>query len=162
MADTGLRSNIQITGVKETITALDAFAPEVKKVLNRQIRSALEVVKRGAEARYPEGAWIIKITKRNLLGSITTKPGSVGDKNWGSADPGVKAAIFEFAENNPSGRPQVAGLLATLNRRYGAPGRFLWAAWDSDGEDALNKIKTAVKKAEAELQARLDATGEEF
>lgn len=162
MADTRLGSNILIENAKETINALATFEPTLHKALNVTIRRALEVVKQGAERRYPDGAWVVKINKKNILGSITTKPGSTGGRNWGSADPGVKAAIFEFAENNPSGRPQVAGLLQTLNRRYGSTGRFLWAAWDAEGEVALNKIKSAAKKAEAELQARLDAQGEGY
>lgn len=157
-------TNVRITGVKQTIRALDAFEPEVKKALNKTIRRALNEVKRGAEMRYPNGAWQVRLNNRNLLGSITTRAGTArGAKSWGDADAGVKAAIFEFAGSVQEGRtPQARGLIKSLNLRYGQTGRFLWAAWDAEGQMALDTIRDAVYIAERELQAKLDAAGESF
>lgn len=156
-------ANIRIDGVKETTRALQAFEPEIKKRLNKTIRQALEIVKGGAEMRYPKGAWQIRINTRNILGSITTKPGTVGGRRWGDADPGVRAAIFEFAGSTGKGAtPQAAGLIESLNIRYGQPGRFLWAAWDANGKAALDTIRDAVYLAERELQTKLDAAGEAY
>lgn len=156
-------TNIEIKGVKQTIKALDAFEPEIKKRLNKTIREALEVVKAGAESRYPAGAWVIRINKKNILGSVVARGGGARGKSWADSDGGIKAAVFEFAGTQNSGaNPQAAGMIESLNRRYGQPGRFLWASWDSNGAYVLDTIRDAVYIAERELQAKLDATGEEY
>ena len=58
--------------------------------------------------------------------------------------------------------PQARGLIESLNRRYGQPGRFLWAAWDKTGKDVLDRIRTAMLEAERDLQATLDSAGEDY
>lgn len=155
---------IEVTGIRGTVRALKAFTPEMHKALNKTIRTALNDVKAGAEGRYPKGAWVVRINTRNMLGSIRTAPGTVGDaKSWGETSPGVRAAIFEFAgKYQPGATPQAKAMIASLNARYGSPGRFLWDAWDDRGKAALDTIKQAVLTAERNLQAELDAAGESF
>jgi hypothetical protein len=155
---------IEVKGVRETIRALKAFEPEIGKELNKVIRTALNDVKAGAQGRYPKGSWSVRINQKNLLGTIRTSPGTVGDaKSWGDASPGVRAAIFEFAGKYQSGQtPQAKAMIKSLNERYGSPGRFLWDAWDASGEPALAKIREAMLDAERRLQAELDAAGESF
>lgn len=166
MAATGTRTSqsIEIRGVKQTIAALKAFEPEIHKALNKTIRTAMNEVKAGAQGRYPSGAWVVRVNAKNLLGTIRTAPGSsAGAKSWREASPGVKAAIFEFAgKYQPGKTPQAKGLIDSLNSRYGSPGRFLWDAWDAQGEAALATIKQAVLDAESVLQSNLDAAGESY
>lgn len=155
-------TNIQIEGVRATAKALDAFAPELKKRMNKEIRQAMTRVKAQAEANYPEGAWSLNINSKRILGSIVARGGTRATK-WSESDPGVKAAIFEFAGSlQPGKTPQAAGLIKSLNNRYGQPGRFLWAAWDTQGRQALTRIKAAVLAAERDLQDKLDAAGESY
>lgn len=155
-------SNIQINGVKETVEALRAFEPELRKRLNKEIRAALNLVKHGAESRYPKGAWRIKISTKNILGSITTQAGT-REKVWGNSSAGVRAAIFEFAGSVQEGRtPQAKAMIASLNARYGGTGRFLWDAWDDNARAVLTDIKLSVEAAERDLQASLDAAGESY
>lgn len=163
MAGKGTGSNIQIDHVKATITALKDFEPDLYKKLNTQIRRELGVIKNIAKGKYPKGEWQVQINAKRILGSIRTRPGSSDPRQrWGDSDPGVRASIFEFAGSRTTGdTPQAAGLIASLTRRYGQPGRFLWSAWDEKGKSAITNIERAVKSAERELQARLDARGEE-
>lgn len=157
-----LGTNIQITGVKQTVAALQAFDPEIKKVLTSQIRESLTKTRTRAIGKYPRGAWSININQKKILGSISARSGARAPR-WGDSDPGVRAAIFEFAGSQQPGRsPQARAMVASLNARYGQPGRFLWAAWDETGADVLDDIRTAVSRAERELQARLDAIGEGY
>lgn len=158
-----LGSSIEVTGVKATIRALEVFAPEIRERLNKNIREALATTNIRAKGHFPQGAWVVRINKKKLLGTIMAKPGNRVDNKWGDSDPGVKAAIFEFAGSRTSGAtPQSKGLIASLNRRYGQPGRFLWAAWDETGKDVLDRIRTAMLAAERDLQSKLDSTGETF
>ena len=76
-----------------------------------------------------------------------------------STQPGALAAIFEFADGVRDARPQnvqrTKSMIATLNARYGSPGRFLWAAWDDRKVAALASIDAEIKAVEAEYTARL-------
>ena len=155
---------IEVKGTRETIRALAAFEPEIKKELNKTIRAALNQTRDAARSRYPKGDWVVRITQRNLLGAVAARGGQGADpkKSWAALPGGARAAIFEFMDNAPSGRPQVEGLIDSLNRRYGSPGRFLWDAWDATGEDVVGTIRDAVLQAERRLQDGLDAAGEAF
>lgn len=154
---------IEVKGVRETINALAAFEPELKKQMDKVIRASLNEVKAGAQARYPKGAWVVRVTKKNLLGTIAAQAGGTRAKRWGDSSPGIKAAIFEFAGARSSGAtPGAKGLIESLNERYGSPGRFLWDSWDANGERAVDQITDAVKMAESRLQAALSAAGESF
>lgn len=158
-------NNIRIDNVAETVRAIRAFAPDIKERMNREIRKAMTDVKRGAEARYPKGAYSVNISAKKILGSVAAASGGKGGvgKSWGESAPGIRAAIFEFAGSRQPGQtPQAQGLIRSLNNRYGSPGRFLWAAWDEKGSDAKDRIEAAVKAAERELNARLEASGEAF
>lgn len=155
-------ANIEITGVKQTVAALKAFTPDLYKRLNREIRKGLSQVLKGAQGRYPGGAWQLSISQKRILGSISARNGDRAP-SWGDSDPGVKAAIFEFAGSRSQGAtPQARGLIESLNRRYGQPGRFLWASWDEQGPGVMEDIAAAVRRAERDLQTRLEAAGDSF
>lgn len=164
-------SNIQILGVKQTVAALKAFAPDLYDRMNADIKAALDRTREGAKGEFPDGSWSIRITKKNLLGTITTGRGVRNDKHWSQSSPGVKAAMWEFLgstgmANTPDRRKaQVKGLIETLNARYGdvaGGGRLLWDAWDRTGDRVLMDIRQSVFDAEKKLQRRLDAAGEAF
>jgi len=74
---------------------------------------------------------------------------------------GRLSAILEFFGHNQPGRTKRArSCTATLNSRYGGPGRFLWSAWDSvGGKSVVPRIEAAVHNAETQLQRALDAGG---
>lgn len=153
---------IGVTGIKQTIAALKAFEPELLKSLNKEIRQSMNIVRRAAMAKYPQGGWVVRVNNKKLLGSVGASGGKVAGR-WGDSSPGVKAAIFEFAGSRTAGAtPQAQGLIKTLNARYGSPGRFLWSAWDEVGDQVLLNIRDAVQRAERDLQASLDSAGEGY
>lgn len=162
MSPVGWSGNaIEVYGVKQTIAAMEQFAPEIRKRMNKEIRQQLAFTQARARSLYPHGAWQIVINKKRLLGSIQTAPGTLNRKKWGESDPGARAAIFEFVGSQTEGdTPQVQGLIKSLNARYGEPGRFLWEAWDETGRSVLSNIRTSVLAAERDLQAKLDSIGE--
>lgn len=158
-------TNIEIQGVKQTVRALKAFTPAVHRALNKEIKRSLEIVKQRALARYPKGEYNVRVNTKNLLGTVVAASGGAGGgwKRWDDAPGGVRAAIFEFAGSQGDGAtPQAQGLIESLSRRYGQPGRFLWAAWDESGKQVLAEIKAAVLRAERDLQATLDLAGEDY
>lgn len=63
-------------------------------------------------------------------------------------------AILEFAAQPRC--PQGAALVATLNERYGAPGRVLWGAWDRRADAVNARIAATVEGAERALQTAID------
>jgi hypothetical protein len=163
-ANTSLDLEFNIGGYSEVMNAIRQTEPAIKKKMDKQIRDALNITKKVAKSTYPAGDWVVKINKKSLFGSIQTTPGSAyGVDSWANAPAGAKAAIFEFIGTKYSGdRSQVLGTIKSLNDRYGQPGRFLWGAWDYVGDEVLDRIGNAVKQAERELQASLDAAGESY
>jgi hypothetical protein len=160
---TRANSSIGVDGIKGTMRALEAFAPEINKRLKKDIRRALNDTKIRAQAKYPNGAYSVVINRKKPLGSVMASAGRRIDDDWGASDDGVRAAIFEFAGSNQEGRtPQARGLIKSLNTRYGQPGRFLWAAWDETGKDVLDRIRTSMLEAERDLQRKLDAEGQAY
>ena len=157
-------SNVRIDGVKQTIDALRAFTPDVERLLDTQIKDALRATETAARARYPRGSWIVGRSKKKMLGYIAARAGGGSSKkSWGAGPPGRRAGIFEFIGTGYAGdRPQVLGLIKSLQARFGSPGRFLWAAWDATGSDVLERIEESVRGAERELQAHLDMAGEAY
>lgn len=162
--------NIRIVGVRATINALRDFTPSVEAALHSTIIDVLNRVRHGAQARYPRGSWIVGRNRKKLLGYVAARAGGGG---WGRTGgpwrglrqlaPGTRAAVLEFIGSKYAGnRPQVVGLLRTLDSRYGSPGRFLWASWDEHGKGVLRDIADAVRVAERDLQATLDAAGEAY
>ena len=71
------------------------------------------------------------------------------------------AAIFEFAnavrDAQPQNIPRTRSLIATLNARYGGPGRFLWQTWDEEGLAAMAEVNAEIHAVESEYTARLRA-----
>lgn len=154
-------ANIRIDNVKETVAYLREFDAEVLKAINATIKDSLYKVRDLSSSKYPKGSWVVRVNKKNLLGYIAARSGGARGKSWGESAGGVRAGIFEFIGSRYSGnRPQVTGLIDSLNRRYGQPGRFLWAAWDEGGQTALEEIKNTLDQTQAYVQRRLDSIGQ--
>ncbi|MDI9598687.1 MAG: hypothetical protein QM323_04200 [Acidobacteriota bacterium] len=160
---------IDVSGIPETRTLLKRFEPDLLKRLDTRLNAVARELRSGAQAYFERtgasgGAY--RVSTRNRIGgfskAVATVRGSVsrGDK-W-STQPGVLAAIFEFMaaprDAQPQNVPRVRSLIATLNARYGTPGRFLWQTWDDHGQSYLAEIDAEVRAVEAEYTARLRAT----
>lgn len=156
--------HIDVIGVRATVRALKAFAPDVSRRLVKEIRQSLNIIKARAQGKYPLGMWNVRVNNKNMLGTVVAASGGGAPAGrWSDASPGVRAAVFEFAGSTTNGAsPQAQGMIEALTRRYGTPGRFLWAAWDEAGKQVLAEIEASVKAAERDLQASLDSAGESF
>jgi hypothetical protein len=75
----------------------------------------------------------------------------------------VLASIFELMQGPrnamPQNVPRVKSLVATLNRKYGPNGRFLWRAWDQQGDSLHGEVVQEVDAIEREYSRRLAAGG---
>ena len=88
--------------------------------------------------------------------AIGSAPGDSGSE-W--SQEGRLSAILEFYGKVGAKSDQARTCTATLNSRYGTPGRFLWSSWDEQKGSSVPRIEAAVREAEKQLQATLDAQG---
>lgn len=160
---------IDISGVTETRALLRRFEPDLLKRLESQLNAVARDLRNEAQVNFSAtgvGAAAYRIRTRSRAGgfskSVTTVGGSVARGQKWSSEPGVLANIFEFMaaprDAQPQNVPRVRSLIATLNARYGAPGRFLWEAWDDGSDGYLAEIDAAIRSVEAEYSARLRAS----
>jgi len=57
----------------------------------------------------------------------------------------------------PENVRRTQSLIDTLNAKYYSPGRFLWTAWDAEGDRAQTDVEDAVRDAEVEYTRRMEA-----
>jgi hypothetical protein len=156
---------VTVTGDYETRALLARFEPDLLKRLNLRTGAIARNLKAGAEANFSRtgasGGFRIR-TRNRVAGfskSVTTQPGSISPGEKWSSEPGVLATILEFANGVRDSLPQnvkrTQSLIATLNARYGPPGRNLWHAWDQQKGVALPALAAEVKAVEDEYTARL-------
>jgi len=155
---------IAINGLDQTVAALKAFEPDLLKSMNREIRGIVNVLKGAAEAKYSAtgggaGYAIRSSSRGKKVGMRVMAINSTGSSGSAWSTEGRLSAILEFYGKAGSKSQQAQTCTATLNARYGAPGRFLWSAWDEQKGSAVPAIEAAVHKAETQLQASLDAQG---
>lgn len=154
----GFSAEIRIEGLEDTIAALRALEPDVLKRLNRTLRTAAnKVASEAAGAGVSGHKMSYRVTNRQR--------GKKAGMSIIAAD--RDTAIFEFAGSLMRSRdggpitPQGAGMVRWLDE-FGKPGRFLWAAWDSQKVRFEADVSSAMAEAERELQAHLNAAGEGF
>ena len=159
-------SAVEVSGLTETRALLKQFEPDLLKRLDLRLTVVARDLKSGAQSNLEKtgvsgSAYTIR-TRNRVSGfskSVKADFGSVAPREKWSSDPSVLAAIFEFANGVRDARPQnvqrTKSLIATLNARYGEPGRFLWAAWDERKVAALASVDAEIKAVEAEYTERL-------
>ena len=166
--------NVTAEGIAETRILLKQFEPDLLKRLDRRLNLVARDLRSGAQANFEKtgasgSAYVIRTRSRvaGLPGfskAVVAGHGSRGTsmidpgERW-STDPTVLAAIFELAngvrDSKPQNVPRTKSLIATLNARFGSPGRFLWQEWDDIKGPALASIATEIKDVEAEYTARM-------
>jgi hypothetical protein len=152
------RAVITVTGVEATIAALKTLDKAMYKRLDAQLRRAALVVARQAAASAPVGA------TGAMRGGYRVKRASANQRGARKFQVGYKVvnltregSILEFAGSTSGGSTQQGrSLITTLFTRYGAPGRFAWAAFDRNESQLEAKLTAVVREAEAEVQARLN------
>ncbi len=160
---------IDVSGVLEARSLLKRFEPDLLRRLDARLNAVARDLKAGAQTNFERtgaSGTAYRVSTRSRIGgfskSVTTVRGSVSRGEKWSTAPGVLAAIFEFMaaprDAQPQNVPRVRSLIATLNARYGTPGRFLWAQWDDGGQGYLAEVEAEVGAVEAEYTARLRAS----
>lgn len=142
-----------VEGLADTQRLLKAFAPDVSKVLNRELNDAAGIVKAKAEELTPVRSGAARAALRvRRGGDFRSRAG------FRVVQADVGGAITEWMGNKSDGAtPQSQATIATLRGRYGPAPRFLWKAWEETKDRVLRDVGTAIARAEDELQQRLDA-----
>ena len=164
-AGKGFSAEVTISGLDETVALLKAFEPDVLKSMNREIRGVMNILKGAAEGKYSAtgggAGYAIRSSSRGK--KVGMKVVAIGSSSGGSgsdwSQEGRLSAILEFYGKVGAKSAQAITCTSTLNARYGQPGRFLWDSWDAQKGSAVSAIEAAVRKAETQLQATLDAQG---
>lgn len=157
---TGGLVQVEGDGFRKTMHALDLFAPDLRKRLLKDLRTIAAGVRKDAAAAFPvrsgAGKTGFKSSVRNRGDDVSA---SVFNKT-------PQSQILEFAGSKSSGSgtrrtkngnvPSTHGqtLIRNLATEYGAPGRFMWAAYD--GRDVEGDVDAAIAAAEAALQGDLE------
>ena len=143
--------------LKLTQDYLRKFAPDLLGQLRRQLSAEGRVVTRAAGARLrglqqTHGTNYGKPDDAAQRYSVRTTKALIQLRN-----PARGAAIVEFAgKANPGGlTPRGASLIATLNERYGAPGRVLYQAFDEARPAMMENVERLVRATEANYSERM-------
>jgi hypothetical protein len=164
----GASTAIDLAGLPETRRLLRRFEPDLLRRLDAKMNATARDLRSAAQANFARtgaGGSAYRIISRSRIDgfskSVTTQGGSVAPRQKWSSEPGVLAAIFELMASPRDARPQnvprVRSLIATLNERYGTPGRFLWEAWDDSEGGYEEEVHAEIRAVEAEYSARLSA-----
>lgn len=162
----GASLEVNIEDVAATRALLKQLGPDILKSLDRELTTVARQLKSAAESNFARtgasgSAYMIRTSNRagSFTKGVTSRGGSVARGQRWSDQPGVLAAVFEFADGISKARPQnvarTRAMLATVTARYGRPGRFLWEAWDGMSSGALARVHGAVEAAENDLTERL-------
>lgn len=146
---------IELSGFADTILALSAVDPDLRKGFFKALRNTGVVVagtaSRSAPPRHPGSKQDMragyKVQMRNLKTTTIVKVRN-------DTAPGN---ILEFAGSKSSGKTQQGrSLIANLTQEYGKPGRFMWAAYDMLAPWIADQVTGVAEDAERALQQRLD------
>lgn len=161
-------TNVDVAGVSATRNLLRQMEPDLLRRLDRRLNVVANRVKSVAQAKFERTgatgtAYRVRTRTRrgSFVKSIATVPGSVPRGQKWSSEPGVLASVFELANAVRDARPEnvrrTQSLIETLNAKYYSPGRFLWSAWDDEGDRAQTDVEDAVREAEIEYTRRMEA-----
>ena len=133
-------AEVVIEGLDAVLNGLEEVDPKLRKKLDRDLRSVVDTVaetaRRQVDSRTEETAKGYKVTHRAGVYKITNRTHS--------------AAILEHAAIGHT--PQGESLVATLNEKYGRPGRILWESWDIMAPWVTDRVRSIVEAAEFELE----------
>lgn len=166
------KTTIVVDGLETTRSLLKDLDATALKQVDKEVTAVARDLKGAAAASFSrmysgaDAAYTIRTRNRrdSYSKSVTTTGGTVARGERWSSQPGVLAAVMEFAANvrtaNPATQARTRKMLDTVTARYGSPGRFLWDAWDAMRPDLETRVTRYVEQMEASLQRALDRTGD--
>lgn len=150
--------SIDVRNVDQVKRVLRIVEPELAKEMTVRFREAGSVIAREARAKTPRRTGASRRSIRVYQGGKKIGSGSRGRRRLAGFRVIQRAkggSIIEFAKNAPSGKKQAISLVKNLSAKYGEPGRFMWAAYDRNKAEVDGKFQSAVRDAEAKLNAKL-------
>lgn len=177
---------VVLFGIKETRKLLKDAAPDLMKAVDKEIRAILQEEVKMAKAEIPtqppmsgwsatrgrtsgDGEWP-EWKGGEISRSIKMKKGKKQYRKHHTfryqsqlimlVNGSASGSIFELAGrkssgSSPAGRQFIANLM-----RFGQPSRVIWKVMDNGGADKVQRgMAAAYRRAEDQLQARLDAQG---
>jgi hypothetical protein len=145
-------------GLANLKAVLKEEQPKVLRTLNKHLRG---IGKDLADAAFVKtggfGAYGVGLRKTGLIVMAAGGGARASRNDW--SDPGVLASILESFGAKSTTTARSAACKATLDARYGKPGRFLNAAWKDGSAGYRQRAYYAAAEAESSLQAHLTAKG---
>lgn len=172
----GLSMSVAVFGLRDVQRSLRAFAPDLKKEMDKEIRAAIQPVRSRAQSLVPAvamsgwRAWggsrggALDWDPRLIKSGIRIAQGGRGRAGtgvrvaWRITNKSAAGAVFEVAgrRNRSGNSARGAQFIANLTR-HAPPSRLIWQAWDDLGGDdqVTPKILAAIQVAEDALHARI-------
>jgi hypothetical protein len=138
---------VEARNLQQTNDLLKAIDPVLLRTMDKHIRTSMNVVRDRARVLAPS------VTGGLRAGIGTRKGRKAGKVAWQVRSQSRQGAILEFAAESKT--TQGASLVTTLTARYGAPGRFVWEAWDQKKDTVLTGVEQAVAEGEAVVNTEL-------
>lgn len=145
----GYGIDITLTGVGAAARAMRAYDRNLSERMVRDLRRPAMAIAANARGRYPVVSGASRRGIRVKLERQSRSPFQLKIQQKARG-----GSIIEFAATPRT--DQGRSLVATLDARYGAPGRIMWAAWDAKKTQFEDDIKAAVLRVDREIQAALD------
>jgi len=142
--------DIDVEGVEQLRRSLDSLEPEARRELDRELRRAARDVAREAGQTVRARAVTRSRNPRRTADGYLVRARKGGLRIVGTT---VGASMLEWAGREETRTQRGRTLKATLDARYGTPGRVLWKAWDRRREHTEAAIREAVARAERRLSA---------
>ena len=173
-------ASIDVVGVKETLRALNKIDKKARRQLTKDYAQIVSTVVNEARAATPSEPplsgmaykwsarrvsqifpWnngasdraikpFVSGKKPRQFGAYTSDLATFGIK-WTSAD--ALAVEMSGAGSVPTARGRQ--MVAALNQRYGAPGRFLWKAYERHEATVVAEVMKLIREAERRIQKEL-------
>jgi hypothetical protein len=148
--------DIDVEGVEQLRRSLDRLEPEARRELDRELRrAARDVAREAGETVRARAVTRSRNPRRTADGYVVRVREGRRRRTGGLRGVGttVGASMLEWAGREGTRSERGRTLKATLDARYGAPGRVLWKAWDRRREQTEAAIREAVARAERRLSA---------
>ena len=168
---------IELLGYKQFIKVLKDADPEVRKAMDKEIRSFLNPVSSLAKSYVParvlsgwepdkENKWKDKAwnasevkAKIRVRQGGKRERGSKSSSAWRIENMNAAGAIYELAGLKSQGKtPQGQTFVRMLQDRGGSPSRLIWRAWDEKGGKTVitRGVEGIIEHYQHELQRKLN------
>jgi hypothetical protein len=142
-----------VWGLRDTTKALRAVAPDLKRDMTRRMKAPIAATAAQARGLLPSRTGAARA-------GIKVKSGGSSKTRFGFRLTQLDAggSVIELAAAGSTAQGQ--SLVATLDQRYGPPGRFLYRAWDDNERKVYAVVAGTVNDIQAELQQRINAAND--